>query len=211
MHSVVGTSTYLEALLPCMTMPLLMRLQIYFFGQLSFSLPHLLQFLRTIENFWFGYATFIFGEKVSMSTHSCAVAKRFSLHICVESRHLDWQVASTVQIIGAFFLVVDLTLKYTNCNSMSSEGANEADWSQWHELLRLFRKLKRLHIAGDLIQAFSCSLESEDGESPMELLPELKVLSYSGSCNGGDAFNRSIASQKNTGHPIALIHCHNPL
>jgi hypothetical protein len=45
-----GVSAYLEALLPRMTTPLLEKVQIKFFNQLTFSVPHLLQFLGTTES-----------------------------------------------------------------------------------------------------------------------------------------------------------------
>jgi hypothetical protein len=45
-----GVSVYLEALLPQITAPLLEKLQIIFFNQLTFSVPHLVQFMGTTEN-----------------------------------------------------------------------------------------------------------------------------------------------------------------
>jgi len=58
-----GASAYLEALLPCMTAPLLAKLQVLFFTQVTFHLPRLLQFLNTAENLRFGSATLIFTEE----------------------------------------------------------------------------------------------------------------------------------------------------
>jgi hypothetical protein len=46
-----GVSAYLEALFPQMTTPLLGKLYVQFFNQLTFSVPCLLQFLNTTENF----------------------------------------------------------------------------------------------------------------------------------------------------------------
>ncbi|KAH9981800.1 hypothetical protein BJV74DRAFT_853618 [Russula compacta] len=204
-----GTSAYLEALLPCMATPLLQKLQIEFFSQLSFSLPHLLQFLSTIENLRFSRATLTFREYLSVSVNPHAVTRTDSLAIEVHCGHLDWQVASAAQIINALRIVFSsveyLTLEYTNRNSMSPEWTNEADRSQWRELLRSFSNLKMLRVSGDLIRALSCSLEAEEGELPMELLPELKELSYSGSGDSGDAFIRFIASRQDVGHPVALL------
>ncbi|KAH9996382.1 hypothetical protein BJV74DRAFT_910788 [Russula compacta] len=205
-----GTSAYLEALLPRMTTPLLEKLGIGFFGQLSFSLPHLLQFLSTMEDPRFSRATLTFDECLELLVHPHAVARMDSLTMEVKCGHLDWQVASGAQIINSlrilFSSVENLTLEYANRNSMSPEWTNEADRSQWRELLRSFSNLKRLEVPGDLIRALSCSLEAEDGESPMELLPELEELSYSGSHDGGDAFTKFIVSRQNAGHPVELIH-----
>ena len=207
-----GTSAYLEVLLPRMTTPLLQTLRIEFFDQISFSLPHLLQLLSTIEDLRFGHAALTFKERVSVSVYLHAVARMALLSIEVCCKYLDWQVTSAAQVINAlktvFSSVEYLALEYTNNISMSPERTNEADRSQWRELLRLFSNLKVLHIPGALIHALSCSLESEDedGESPMELLPELKELSYSGSRDSGDEFTRFIVSREDAGHPVVLVY-----
>ncbi|KAH9996380.1 hypothetical protein BJV74DRAFT_286596 [Russula compacta] len=206
-----ATSAYLEALLPRMTTPLLEALHIEFFGQLSFSLPHLLQFLSAMENLRFSRATLTFEECLSLSVYPHTLDLTELLSMEVKCGHLDWQVASAVQIINSlrilFSSVENLTLEYANRNSMSpAEWTNEADRSQWRELLRSFSNLKRLEVPGDLIRALSCSLEAEDGESPMELLPEMEELSYSGTNDGGDAFAKFIVSRQDAGHPVALVH-----
>jgi len=45
-----GTCAYLEALLPRITTPVLEKFQIIFFNQLTFSVPHLQQFMGTTPN-----------------------------------------------------------------------------------------------------------------------------------------------------------------
>ena len=60
--------------------------------------------------------------------------------------------------------------------------------------------------------AFSRCLQSDDGELPPRLLPELQELTYSGSGDIGDAlaFALLIDSRQSAG-PIALIQCWNSL
>ncbi|KAH9981783.1 hypothetical protein BJV74DRAFT_65378 [Russula compacta] len=55
-----GASAYLEALLPGITTPLLEKLQILYFNQLTFSATCLLEFMSSIENFRFSSARFEF-------------------------------------------------------------------------------------------------------------------------------------------------------
>ena len=55
-----GVSAYLEVLLPRMTTPLLEKLQVTFFNQLTFSVPHLLQLMSMAENLRFSSATLRF-------------------------------------------------------------------------------------------------------------------------------------------------------
>jgi hypothetical protein len=58
-----GVSTYLEALVHRITTPRLEKLNINFFNQLTFSVPHLLQFIDTAENLRFGKAILTFSDK----------------------------------------------------------------------------------------------------------------------------------------------------
>ena len=55
-----GVSTYLEMLLPRVTAPLLERLRIYFFNQLTFSVPCLRDFMNKARNLHLESATFTF-------------------------------------------------------------------------------------------------------------------------------------------------------
>ena len=45
-------------------------------------------------------------------------------------------------------------------------------------------------------------MEDEDGELPLELLPELQELTYSGT---GGAFNSFIETRQNADRPITLV------
>ena len=46
--------------------------------------------------------------------------------------------------------------------------------------------MKTLRIAEALVEELSRSLELDDGEFPLELLPEMQALTYSESGNTGD-------------------------
>ena len=211
-----GTCACLEALLPHMTTPLLETLQIQFFPQNPLSVPHLQQFLSAMENPKFSHATLSFDNgRVLMSVYPHAAARMNLLSMEVSSPHLDWQVPDAAQIFDTLKIVSSsveyLILKYTHSYVVEPGYGGEADRSQWRELLRPFSNLTALHVPSELIQELSLSLTSVNGESPMELLPKLVELSYSGSYNGGDAFTRFIVSRHNAGHPVALVHHYNPL
>ena len=45
----------------------------------------------------------------------------------------------------------------------------------------------------------------EDEEDPLELLPELQELTYSGSSNANDAFTSFIDTRRNADRPVTLI------
>ena len=206
-------SAYLEALVRRITTPRLENLLISFFNQLTFSVPRLLQFINTTENLRFDSAIFWFSDKrVSVGVYPQEEVEMYALSLDVLCQHLDWQVSSVAQIsnsLSQMFSAADhLTLKHEE-HSRSSEEHNKVDRTEWRKLLGPFRNVKTLWIDNGLVGQLSRCLESEDGELPLEVLPELQVLTYSGSGNFGDAFTSFIDARQNADRPITLVH-HNP-
>jgi hypothetical protein len=101
----------------------------------------------------------------------------YALGIVVDCCHLDWQVSSMAQISNSlsqmFSAVEHLTLEH-EVHSQSSEEHNEVDRTEWRKLLRPFSNVKTLRIENGLVKDLSRCLELEDGELPLELLPELQ-------------------------------------
>jgi hypothetical protein len=190
---------------------MLEKLQVLFFSQLTYSIPHLLQFIRTTENLTFNTARITFDEEaVFIRAYPHEGAKMYTFYVEVGSRPVDWQVASAAQIFSALatvFSAVDhLTIEYER-HFISSEWNHEADRTQWRELLRPFGNVKtlRLGVGDDFLMQLSDSLQIEDGESPMELFPELKELTYCAFDDDDDAFNAFVDTRQNYGHPVTLI------
>jgi hypothetical protein len=203
-----GVSAYLEALLPHMTTPRLVRLDVHFFNQLTFSVPRLLQFMTSTENLGFGSAEFIFYHRAVLVFVFSPVGSRLvNLTVEVTCGHLDWQVSSMAQIFNIlsplFSAVVDLSLVYGE-HTLSSEGHNQADRTQWRELLGSFRNVKTLRVHKGLDGEVSRCLRL-DGEPPLELLPELNELI----CPQGSLDDRTFAAfideREVVGRPINLI------
>ncbi|KAI9461534.1 hypothetical protein F5148DRAFT_1214955 [Russula earlei] len=204
-----GTSAYLEALLPRMTTPLLQKLQVLFFNQLTFSIPHLVQFIRMAENLRFGSVRIeFFAKGVNVFVHPSEEAGVYALYMHVICKVFDWQVASAAHILTAlgtmFSDVEHLTLEYGG-HFVSAEWHNEADRTQWRELLRSFSKVKTLRVDDELIWELSHSLRLEEGESPLELLPELKKLSYPASGFAADLFAPFLYMRQSVGAPVVLV------
>ena len=80
---------------------------------------------------------------------------------------------------------------------------NMVNRAEWRKLLRLFSNVKTLHLDGELSHCLRLDVE----EHPLELLPELQELTYSGSGNvtGSDVFTSFIDARKNAGRPVTLI------
>ena len=204
-----GVSAYLEGLVARIRAPLLSRFHINFSNQLTFTVPHLLQFMSTSENLrfssvWLHFDTY---AVILMADH-CGEREFSPFRMQVKCRHLDWQVTSVMQIFNAFLpvlpVVEQLTLSH-KAHDLSSEQHNELDRTQWRELLRFFNNVKTLRVQNELVEKLACSLRSGDGEAPLEPLPNLKELLYSG---GGDAYSQVtpfINERQAAGHPVSLI------
>jgi hypothetical protein len=203
-----GVSAYLEGLLERITAPVLRSLEVYFFNQLTFTVPQLSQFLQTSQNLTFHTVDLVFGSDSVIFSASSHQENRDSLQLWIRCKHFDWQVVSTAQILRTLSpvlsVVEDLMLHYGE-HDLSSEWHNEVDRTQWRELLSPFSNVKTLYVQNGLVTELSRSLCSEDGEESLELLPNLQELQYSGDGSDvGDAFTPFINERQTAGHPLRL-------
>ena len=211
--ALLAVRTYSEAVLNQITAPRLENFSICYSKQLTFSIPRLLQFMGRIENLRFGsfdHAKLYFYSKrvfvqVNPPETPMSVAP-FSIN--VDCWHLDWQVSSVAQIFNVLSQILSavehLTLVH-EFHSQSSEEHNEVDRAEWLKLLRSFGNVKTLRIKDGLVRELSDCLRLEDGEHPLELLPELQELSYSESGHANDVFTPFIDARQSAGRPVTLI------
>ena len=82
---------------------------------------------------------------------------------------------------------------------------NEVNRTEWRKLLGPFRNAKTLRIQDGLVRELSRCLSLEDGEHPLELLPELQELTYPSSSNADDLFTSFIDARRNAGRPVTLM------
>ena len=205
-----GTNDYLEALLPHLTIPLLETLQVYFFNRMIYSIPHLRQLMSAASNLRIKTATFRFRrDRLNVEAYPHKGARLYSLATELGGRHLDWQVVSAVQVFHAlrtvFSAVEDLVFEY-NRRFMSSEWTNEADRTNWRELLGSFVNVKTLTVDGDLVEQLSRALQPDEEESSTELLPELEEISYSAIGAPNNAFTLFIDARRKAGRPVTVLH-----
>ena len=203
-----GGIAYMEALFCQITTPRLQKLVIHLPWHFTFSVPPLLHFMNTTENPRFEGAKIVFARdnEVYVEVYPHEEAEMYALSIHVYSRDLDWQVSSVARIINLLgqrcSTVEHLTIKH-DVNCRSSEELDKVDRAEWHKLLRSFGKVKTLHVDG-LTKELSRSLRLDDGDLPLELLPELQELTYSGS-GDANAFTSFIVSRQNAGCPVTLM------
>ena len=207
-----GASAYVEAVVRRITAPRLQKLQMLFFEQLTFSIPHLVQFINSTENLRFSEAKLKFSDEhvdVEVYPREEAETEMYAFHIRVHCWHLDWQVSSVAQIFHAlsqrFSAVEHLTLEH-EIHSQSFEEHNDVDRTEWHKLFKPFINVRTLFIDDGLVKELVRCLQSEDGEDPSELLlPELQEVIYSGSGDTDDAFTSFINVRQSSGHPVTLV------
>ena len=201
-----GITTYSETLLSRITAPHLEVLQIVFFKQLTFSVSSLLRFMTSSENLKLRSAILTFdGWGANLSVYPFATAGLATFVLRFYSGH---QLSTAVQIFDVlrrvFASIVDLALEYEGHRS-STRWQDEANRTLWRVLLRSFNNVKNLGVHTSFAKELSRSLR----ESPMDLFPKLKKLSYSGGSNAGDSFKPFIDARQNAGHPVALVrHSH---
>ena len=161
------------------------------------------------ENLRFGSAKFgFFGDGAVVRVYPREEAEIHDIDINVSCWHLDWQISSMAQIINSlsqvFSAVEHLTFEHDE-HDLSSEEHNEVDRTEWRRLLRPFSNVKTLRIENGLVEELSRCLQLEDGELPLEVLPELQELTYSGSGNIGDEFASFADARQNADRPITLF------
>ena len=207
-----GVSAYLEAIVCRIMTPRLENLLIRLFEQLTFSILWLPQFIGTTENLRFNNAMITLHDKQIDLELYFREADTYAFAVTVDCLHLDWQVSSVAQISNAFrqvFSTVEhLTLQH-EVHGQSSEEHNDVDRIEWRKLLRSFSSVKTLRVMDGLVEQLSRCLRLEDGEFPLELLPDLQELTYSGSGNAGDAFTSIIDARQNAGRHVTLVR-HSP-
>ena len=202
-----GVSAYFETIVCRIITPRLEMLEIDFFQQLTFPIPCLVQFMNSTENLRFNIAMLdVIDGRIDLGMFPYGAGNIFG--VVVRGWHLDWQVSSMAQILNAlsqvFSPVEHLILRH-KVHSRSSEEHNEVDRIKWRKLLRPFNNVKFLRVEDGLVKEISQCLRLEGGELPLELLPELQELTYTGSGDTSDAFTSFIETRQNAGRPVTLI------
>ena len=207
-----GISGYLEAFLPHMNAPLLEKLKVYFFNQLSYTIPNLRQLVMTTENLRFSNVECLFYHKAVHIFADSPASPHSALNIYVGCDHLDWQVSSITQILNVlspfFSAAVDLTLDYRS-HTQLLEWHNQADRAQWRGLFGSFRNVETLRVHDGLVGEVSRCL-ALDGESASDILPELKTLVCPMGSRDDKKFAKFVHDREVAGLPIEIIEEESP-
>ena len=210
-------STYLDTLVHHIT-PFPEKLELYFSldfsNQSTFSVPRLVQFMKTTWNLKFESVKFKFSKwRASVVVYPRGEAEMYSLTVTVGSYDFDWLVSYMAQVSNSFSQI------FSAAERLTLECENEADnWSsdeldveqngfdriEWRQLFGSFSNVKTLRVDNGFVKIVSRCLESDDGGLSSGLLPELQELTCSQSDKSGDAFTSFVNARQNAGRSITL-------
>jgi hypothetical protein len=204
-----GPSAYLDDLVARIRAPSLRILRVHLVNrhhQLPITVPRLLRFMQSSESLRFRAVKVTFDETY-VQLRGYTQRRVPPLQLYVECRQFDWQVASVVQIFSSLSpllsVVEQVTVGYKEY-SRSLEWHNRFDRTLWRQLLRLFTNAKAIHVQDVLVGKISRFLPAGDGEPPLELLPNLKEVGYSGRGDARDAFAAFLDERQVAGCPVSL-------
>jgi hypothetical protein len=170
--------------------------------------------MNTTENLKFDSAKFMFSRwHVYVEVYPRGEPEMYALSITVECWYLNQQGSFMAQISDSlsqiFSAVKHLTVEYDPYEALRLlfEEQYDVDRADWRKLLSSFSNVKTCHIGDEFVWELSHCLRSDGGELPLELLPELQELTYSGGVT--KAFDSFIDARRNAGRPITLVH-HSP-
>jgi hypothetical protein len=200
-----GVGVYLENLVAQIEAPLLQRLTIALFFELTYNLEKLSQLVQTAEGLRCLPARVFFNSVgVSVVTSNGESQESRGLTLNVGCEPLDWQIDSATQVCGVLgpTSVEELTLDLDG-DGMPSNWENSLDSTLWHRLLRPFSGVKKLCIGSALTSELSEALKADAGGLVLSLLPGLQDLEVQFDID--DAFFTFIKSRDRPGHPKRLL------
>ena len=202
-----GTSEYLEDLVAKFDAPLLNEVNISFFNQLIFDVPHLFRFIRQLEVLKSATVCKVEsspGNGVSMtmtldsdqdqSHRAVAVGCRgnatpshSSLSLRVTCTYLDWQISSMAQICHQASLLSNIKhIDIRADDGIRLSGKEDkgdiidSESVPWLDFFHTFPSVARLRICGELGPYVAQALKGIvfDMETIRKLLPELRGLLF---------------------------------
>ena len=177
-----GVSAYLESLSAQIRVPLLEQLDIAFFNQITFALPHLSHLINITERFKSPEVMVSFDRnEVFITTgHNISLRSKGPLFLCVMCKQLDWQIDCAAQICGALIPalsgVEQITLDFYDKTLPTEWQNDEIDGTTWVELLRPFIGVKWLYVYNGLVEDLSLALQMDEVGLDPGFLPRLQHI-----------------------------------
>jgi hypothetical protein len=203
-----GTSKYLDSFLARLDAPRLTNIEITFFAETRFNVSNLNEFIhRTEIRKLQGRADILFSEgSVSISSTQSFPAY---LKLQVLCDLLNRQVLSISQLCGhlpSFYLVDDIRIEATGKRSSSWQYEVSVDCETWAMLIRSFKAIKCVRLAGDISVEIMRALRLSRRYSTLLLV--LSQLCIYGPCSSYPPLRELVVSlmvdRRLTGRPIEV-------
>ena len=203
-----GTGAYLEFLVAQIKAPFLEELSIRLYNQIALVLPNLFDLINNTKVFKLSSARVgFYHNEVFLSMNHDYILGRISLFLCVRCKPLDWQIDCAAQICHALIPTLSgaeklsLLIDYQEIPTEMRNGA--IDSATWHDLLRGFVWVKKLHIDAALSQELSRALQADEVGLDPGFLPNLWSIRAR-----HNLFTSFIAARQVVGHPVAYTFQH---
>jgi hypothetical protein len=203
-----GASDYLEDFVARIDAPLLNRMNIEFFHQVTLDTPQLAQFISRIPHFRArDEARVLFSDDEVSITLPGPFDQGFDLEARCEQ--LDLQLAFVAQACSSSFpRALITTVERLYMWYWSGDQPDNIENSKWLELLRPFTTVKGLYLSRKLVPCIAATLRGLAGERVTEVLPALQGLFVEGnhpSRSDRKAFKPFITARRQlSGHTIAI-------
>ena len=205
-----GVGVYLDNLVAQINTPLLERLSLTLFFELTFILVNLTEFILRTEGFGRLVARVVFNKdaaSINVDHYEQPGVEILSLRVNCE--RVDWQIDSATQVCSALGNVLSVVEELTldlDVDGIPPDWENALDDILWHELLLPFIGVKKLLIHSSLTLELSQALELVTGELVLELLPELQGLEVHLMIDQApNAFSKFVANRQSVGRPVSLL------
>ena len=203
-----GPSDYLEDLLAKFDAPFLIHVDITFFNQLIFEVPHLSHFIDRMEMLKSAKVAEMessFGSGVSIKLGLTGASATPStaghpLSLCVSCGVLDWQISSMAQICSQSSIFSRVERLDVRADYLRLGYRWEDESVPWVDFFRWFTSVETLSISGELCQHVAHALELEV-VAVAEVLPELRVLDFECSRKSASVEN-FVAVREKFGRPV---------
>ena len=205
-----GVDIYLDNLVAQIHTPLLERLTLILFFDLTFTLVNLTEFVQRTEGFRYLVSHITFNKDGASIHVGYSEEQDFGkLSLYVNCEPLDWQIDSTAQVCIALGKVLSAVEELTldlNVDGMPSDWKSVLDDTLWHELLLPFIGVKKLHIGSSLTFELSRALESVSGGLVLELLPGLTEVEVQLTIDHAkNALPTFIETRESVSRPVDLL------
>ena len=210
-----GPSAYLEEILARIDAPFLHHVDITFFNQLIFRVPHLSHFIDRMEMLKSAKVAEMessFGSGISIKLDQGGAGATqgtvgHPLSLCISCGVLDWQISSMAEICRQSSVFARVERLDVRADYLRLGYRWEDEFVPWVEFFRSFSSVETLSISGELCPHVAHALEvvATDIVVVTEVLPELGVLHFE--CSRKSAYVENyVAVRKKFVGPVDVRH-----